>query len=75
MATEEMENSASSNLTEDKTSCIRSDNLSDITIPSCLWLPHGPILNQGPIIKSPFAYQQENNETPDKKTNRFIPPQ
>ena len=67
MATEEMENSASSNLTEDKTSCIRSDNLSGITIPSCLWLPHGPILNQGPIIKSPFAYQQENNETPEKK--------
>ena len=52
---------------EHKTSCIKSDNLSDLSIPSCLWLPHGPILNQGPIIKSPFVHQQENNEPPNRK--------
>ena len=68
MATAEMGNSSSSvnNLKEYKTSCTKNDSLSDYSIPSCLWLPHGPILNKGPVIKSPSVPQQVNNETPNK---------
>ena len=53
-----------SSLTEHKT-WTKNDNLSDISIPSCLWLPNGPILNQGPIIKTPPS-QQPHCESPSR---------
>ena len=57
-------------LTECKTSHIKSDSLSDYSIPSCLWLPHGPVLNKGSVVKCPS--EQVNNETPNKKQTSLL---
>lgn len=61
--------SSVNNLTENTISYqyAKSDNTSDFSIPSCLWLPTGPVINNGPIVKCPFVPNQVISETPSRK--------